>query len=91
MLAYIGTNEVLVIGALLMFTGAPLALVVFLLTRKATTAPSHAREVADLREEVGRLRDQIAGSDAAKRHESDTSSGVSVPHEPVVAQRVGQR
>lgn len=62
MLGYIGAIELLIVGAILVVGAIPFVVVILLVARKPRHAVSQAREIADLREEVGRLRDHMARS-----------------------------
>lgn len=77
MLGYIGTNELLIMGAILVAGAIPVVGVILLATRKPQHVVSQAKEIADLREEVGRLRDQLARSEAPRA--SDNVASYEVP------------
>ncbi|MBC8138893.1 MAG: hypothetical protein H8F28_23705 [Fibrella sp.] len=91
MLGYIGTAELLVIGAVLVFSAVPVAVVVFLATRKPRIAADQAKEIADLREEVGRLREHIARNEQDPHKQSAGSHHTISADDSVSKLRIGQR
>ena len=76
MLGYIGTNELLIIGAILIAGLIPIAAVIFLVVRKPQHVANQAQKIADLREEVGRLREQVARGEDLRASDNVASYGV---------------